>query len=540
MVNIVADFLFLIVLVICVIVKLKEGKEELTDPNEKTKKYGHILFMIMMVITTISLCYKVTEVPEGLHVDEAGALYDAICLSKYGVDRYLYKLPVYFINFGGGQNALYTYLAAIVIKLFGASTLSFRLPAIAVSLISMLCLYKMIVENNEKGQALFTTFILAVCPWFIMKSRWGLESYLMCSMLTISTFVFVKALNFNKIYWYILAGILFGLTLYTYAIAYLVVPAVVGITLLYCLAIKKTNIKNIVFLGIPLGIFAMPLILMLTKNSGMMPNVKIPIFSIPQLWFFRGGEISLKNIPENLKNIFDILFIKDFLNYNAIPEFGTLYKLSIPLVTFGLIEVIRNVVKDARQRKFTLDFMMLITFMIVLFVGLCTAELNINKINAIYIPMIYFAGRFLMYIAKNSKYLAIVMLALYGISYSIFMNDYFTTFAKTDLMLFENDIIEASTKAEELSKKKIYVENALNQTYIYTLIATPISPYEFNENLHISNGIVTQYGKYKFEIPQEIDQNAVYIIKNNQNKINELTQNGFQYETYGEFTVLYK
>ena len=124
-----ADCLFLLVLIICVIVKIKNNHQEEEKESEFVKKYGNIIFVIIFVMSFLLLTYKIGKNPHGLHVDEAGALYDAICLSKYGVDRYLYKLPVYFVNFGGGQNALYTYLAAICIKLFGVSATIFRLPA---------------------------------------------------------------------------------------------------------------------------------------------------------------------------------------------------------------------------------------------------------------------------------------------------------------------------------------------------------------------------------------------------------------------------
>ena len=131
------------------------------------------------------------------------------------------------------------------------------------------------------------------------------------------------------------------------------------------------------------------LVMMVLYNSGIVESVNIPLFSIPKLWFYRGGEISLKNIPQNLDSIFEILFVKDFLNYNAISEFGTLYKMSIPLVIFGLIECIKKVIKDIKKREISLDFIMLVTFVTVLFMGLCITEPNINKLNAIYIPMIY-------------------------------------------------------------------------------------------------------------------------------------------------------
>lgn len=542
MIDIVGDFLFLGVLVICMITKVKSIKrnnKEIRNKSEFVEKYGKFIFMGIFMLSFISITYKIGSVPQGLHVDEAGALYDAICISKYGVDRYLYKLPVYFVNFGGGQNALYTYLAAIFVKLFGENIVIFRLPAVLLSLLSMLCLYKMI-RQEELEDALFTTFILAICPWFMMKSRWGLESYLMCSMLTIAIVSFVKAINNEKQSWYVLTGILFGLTLYTYAIAYIVEPIIIGIVMVYLLLIRKIKIKNIIAMAVPLGILAFPLIAMLAMNSGMIKPIKIPLFSIPKLWFYRGGEISIRNIFENINNIFDILFIKDFLNYNAIAKFGNLYKMSIPLVIFGLIEVIKNVRENIKDRKFSIDFVMLVTFVTVFAVGLCIAELNINKINAIYIPMIYFAGRFFSYIFKHIKYVWLIVVLAYCFQGSMFAYHYFTEFANTDLMYFEDEIIQAAKRAEELQKDKIYIENCLNQTYIYTLVATPISPYEFNEKLEIDNGIVLGYGKYRFEIPQEIDESAVYIVKNDKEKINQLQKNGFKVEKMGEFYVLAK
>lgn len=542
MINIIQDLMFFAVLVICVVVKIRErmpADKQLIKSNKLIEKYGDIFFVIILLIFCITIGFKVGSVPAGLHVDEAGALYDAICFSKYGVDRYLYKLPVYLINFGGGQSALYAYLASIMIKILGVSITVFRLPAIILSILAMICLYKMIRENYGKAQAICTIFIFAIAPWNIMKSRWGLDCNLMSSLMIISIFAFVKALNCGKNYIFFISGILFGITLYTYAISYIVVPIFIGIILIYMLLIKKVSIKNIIFMAIPLGILALPLILMIMTNNGIIENIKLPIFSIPKLWFYRGGEISLANVPENIKNIFDILFMKDFLNYNAIEEFGTLHKISITLIIFGFIETLKNAIKDIRQKEFSVELVMLISFIVMFLTGLCIRELNINKINAIYIPMIYFAGNFVYYIVKNSKYIGAVIVCMYILNFAMFMNYYFTEFANTDLMYFENDIIQASQRAEELSKEKIFIENCLNQTYIYTVVATPISPYEFNKNLQIQNGIVTKYGKYNFEITQEIDKTAVYIMKNNTEKIEQLKQNGFQTENYGEFTVLW-
>lgn len=542
MLNLFQDISFFVILIICVMGKIHEIKnndENAHTENHFLEKYATPLFLIILVVCAITFFFKINKIPEGLHVDEAGALYDAICLSKYGVDRYLNHLPVYLVNFGGGQSSLYAYLAAILIKIFGTSVAIFRLPAVFLSLLSMICFYQMLSKHFGKKQGLLGVLILAVSPWNILKSRWGLDCNLMSSMMLISIYVFDKAIHSNKLYYYILSGISWGLTLYTYVISYLVVPIFLAIFLIYAWFIKKVNLKSLICLAIPLGILALPLIMMLLCNNGILQNAEFPIFSIPKLWFYRGGEISIKNIPENLRKIFDIVFIKDFLNYNAIPEFGTLYKMSIPLVIFGLIEITKNVIRTVKEKDFSLDLLMLLSFLITFLVGLCICELNINKLNAIYIPMIYFVSRFLYSLSKNVKFIAITVVLLYTVHFSIFINYYFTDFANSDLMYFENDILSASEKAESLGKSQIYVENCLNQTYIYTLVQTSISPYEFQQNLRIENGIVMEYGKYRFEIPQEINRNAVYVVKN-EKIVTQLENLGFEKEIFGEFSVLWK
>jgi len=80
------------------------------------EKNFYKLTVLLFLITAFTSVFRLGEIPYGLNVDEAGMAYDAISLVNYGVDRYLKPYPVYFINFGGGQNAMYTYLSALLIN----------------------------------------------------------------------------------------------------------------------------------------------------------------------------------------------------------------------------------------------------------------------------------------------------------------------------------------------------------------------------------------------------------------------------------------
>ena len=52
-----------------------------------------------------------------MHFNEIGASCNAFCITNYGVGQFLLKFSVYIKCLGEGQNALYSYLFAIVFRI---------------------------------------------------------------------------------------------------------------------------------------------------------------------------------------------------------------------------------------------------------------------------------------------------------------------------------------------------------------------------------------------------------------------------------------
>src|SRR5699024_2523005 len=109
-------------------------------------------------------------------------------------------------------------------------------------------------------------FVIVICPWHFMQSRWALDCNLLSSMLLISIYILTKAVKTKSKAIYLLAGILFGITLYTYALSYIIIPILLLLLLVYMLYTKKVKISDIIIFGIPLGLLAIPLILSLLVN----------------------------------------------------------------------------------------------------------------------------------------------------------------------------------------------------------------------------------------------------------------------------------
>ena len=167
--------------------------------------------------------------PNGLHVDEAGMAFDALSLITNGTDRYLNNLPVYLINFGGGQSVLYAALTSIWVGIFGINATIIRIPSVLITLISLIAIYKLIKKKVGNKEALLISFLYAIVPFNIMKSRWALDAYLFAPMLSISVCILICAIDKCNYKYFVLAGILFGLTLYTYIISYVIIPIILAI-----------------------------------------------------------------------------------------------------------------------------------------------------------------------------------------------------------------------------------------------------------------------------------------------------------------------
>ena len=180
------------------------------------------LIFLLFLFTRL---YRLSAVPRGIHVDEAGMAFDALCLAWQGTDRYGLAWPIYLTNYGGGQSALYAYLAAAAIRLLNHfSPTVFRLPAVMGGLMALV--FSMLTLRRSMGRkaALAGGLLTVICPYFLMASRWGLDCNLMLGFSAMSLWLLTEAALSGKKWLYALSGLSFGLHLYSYAIAFAVRP----------------------------------------------------------------------------------------------------------------------------------------------------------------------------------------------------------------------------------------------------------------------------------------------------------------------------
>ena len=174
--------------------------------KEKIKKCSKtdILLILILVIGILIRIVGIGSMPNALNCDEASSAYEAYSMLNYGIDRNGNQLPAFLVSWGGGQNVLLSYLMIPFIKILGLNLFAIRLPMALLGCISLIMIYLLLKKIGNKKLAVIGLAFFAICPWHIMKSRWGLESNLFPDLILIFAYLLIKGIeDKNKILYYL-------------------------------------------------------------------------------------------------------------------------------------------------------------------------------------------------------------------------------------------------------------------------------------------------------------------------------------------------
>ncbi len=503
-----------------------------------------ILFMLIMVTGIFVRIFRFGSLPDGINQDEAFAGYEAYSLLRYGKDSFGYSFPVYLTTWGSGMNVLNSYLMIPFIAIFGLKTWVIRMPQLIVAIFTLMVCYLIMKRLFNERAGLIAMFIMAIVPWHIMLSRWGLESNLAPGFLMFGFYFFIRGMENQK--FYIVSALMYGLSLYSYATIWPFVPLIVLLEVIYALYLKKLHFdRYIVISVILLAVLALPLLLFLLVNSGRIDELKLGVISIPKLLYMRSGEISLKNVPENFKNILNIMTNQtDGLITNVYGEYSFLYKITLIFFAYGIIISIINIAKNIKSRQILGQ-----VFLIIQFVGgfLLTllVYVNINRANSLMIPIIMLAAYGIYDIAERVNFKLIWVIAVCYLCFFVdFSHAYFTSYNEYAGNAFCVGLEEAMDYAEELSEDSntIYITSYVSQSRVMFYSKIPVDEYI---NTVVYNNYpgafigTDSFGRYcmSFDIYNNIDANGIYILDIGTDS-SVLESYGFKPKEFGYYKVL--
>ena len=518
------------------------GKEEEMVCSKKKHIISMMLWGALLVGFGLTRLALLMELPAGLHIDEAGMAYDAWCLSQYGVDRYLKSWPVYLNNFGGGQSSMYAFLCAFLFKIFGWHSFLIRVPGCVFSLLNLVFGVKIArriyPENNYMPYAVGV--LLVICPYFILAARFGLDCNLMLGMSTMFLYFFIRALENGTLINYVAAGIMGGLVLYTYVLAYIILPLFLIMNLLYCLRIRRLEWKKWFAMAVPMGILAAPLIAVQIVNMFDLQEMTWGIFTITKLEIYRASELGYFNfayLPQAWKSIFS----GDDLVYNSIPGIPNLYGKTSALFVLGSVCILGKTAISIKDRKWLPASCVLFWFLSVWILCL-HIESNTNKINGIFyaVRLMAIEGIWVLWRARGwiARGICVLWTGIYVWGFFRFGQYYYSGvyMQNNPEMPYFDCLVEEGISYIEgdplLRERVTYMAEA----GIYYALSVRPSPYE----LRIGERKDNRYGQYVWNGLGVIEEDCNYIVRHTfAEYMGELRSMGFQEIDYGAYSLFY-
>lgn len=572
------------------------------------------IFNILAIVILFFGCFIriifIDKYPIGLNQDEASSAYEAWSILNFGIDRNGQSFPVQFISWGSGQNVLYSYLMIPFISIFGLNILSIRLPMALIGCISLVVFYYFMKSTFGNKKAVLFLFIFAIFPWHLMKSRWGLESNIFPDLILWALFTMYVGIQ-NKNNWFmVLSGIIFGISTYSYGTSYFFVPVLLALLYISLFVVKKLNIKQCIIHLFTTTIISLPMILFVIVNFFDLDALTLGPITIPKLPTVRFKEITAigsgvnGNIFGNFINNIKMLFTNDgnILNYTNPYGLFLCNWITIPITIIGIVVSIYkqisffkskidcnlqvtqhlqdtqknqktqnsqnfyNVPPKSQNSNCGLVYTIINCFFIASLLLMFMVDGAINRINVIFIPLVFYTVIGIINLSKVWFVPVITYFILFTFMEHYYFTDYQTyissymNFGLKEAIVEAYNIVDTSNtheygNAEQTNSsnnenletiKKLYIDNSINQPYIFYLLYNEIpTPYYIN-NVHKSNKnamfqTINSIGNVYFTIPTELDVNNVYIFRNStlekyKTLYNNLSE--FNIQEYQEFVML--
>ena len=504
-----------------------------------------ILSIVFLLVGIGARVWRFGAVPGGMNQDEAFAAYEAYSLLTTGLDTSGYAFPVYLTAWGSGMNALESYLMIPFIALFGLEAWAVRLPQLIVAVLSLIAAFDVMRRMADEWAALCGMFLLAVCPWHIFLSRWGLESNLAPGFLLFGLCFFLRGLEDHR--WFLLSALMYGLSLYCYATIWPFVPLILLLQAGYALRCGKLRFRGrdgcwiAVSVGL-LFVLALPLLLFLMVNLGFMGEIRLPFLSIPRLLYMRSGEFSFSRVPENARTLLKMLFTQtDGLPWNGTEEFGLFYYITLPFFFVGLYHAVRETAAGLRDGALRPLAFLVIQLLAAVLQGMSISS-NVNRVNSLWPAVVLLSAVGVWFLCSRIDYRSLIVpLIIYAALFVRFECYYFTDYAQQAQRYFAGGLEQAVEAAAE-HEGTVCVSPGAN--YARVLFYSAQDPDEYRATVRYTNYPsafldVEGFGRYEFYFDAgRPDRSRVYVLDAGAD-LEPLREAGFTVEVYGNYSTAY-
>lgn len=469
----------------------------MTEKKQCEKKIPNwLLPAVFLVLGAVLRLIYLGSMPGGMHQDESFVAWNAFAIFHEGMDSAGHVFPVYMADWGDGHSALYVWLTIPLVALNGGHVTPFisRLPQAVVAIFTLAAVYGIVRRLLNREVALWSLLLLAICPWHIMMSRWGLDANLAPGFLVFGFYFFVRGLEKEK--YLLLSALFYGLCLYSYAIMWLAVPLVLVLEIMYGLAYKKLRI-NRWSLGASglLFVLALPLILFVFVNQGLIEPIELSFITIPAMGGYRGGEIAFGfgQMWSNLRTALSLLWNQNTgAPYDTLLPWGLFYDIGRVFIIFGAVCLVAKVLRSLFKKEYCEEMFLFIQLLVGGVVCLMVTAV-LHQINALYIPLVlceaYGVWQLMAFLKKRKEIAGKICATVLGLLYLLcligFQRDYYGEYRQVADAYFGEGLEECMDYAMKVCAERdlntITVEKGAQWSRI--LFYTEILPSEYLESV---------------------------------------------------------
>jgi hypothetical protein len=509
-------------------------------------RFHRYVFVLILAVGIFERTWEFGQLPPGLNPDEASTGVEAFNLLKYGTDRNGVAYPVKFISWGSGQDVLYSYLLVPWVALMGLSPSVLRLPMLGSGIIALPLLYVVVKRLLGMRPALWAMFMLSICPWHILLSRWALDSNLF-PLVFLAGFACLLHIQTSG-WWFSAACAFFALCLYAYGTAYAVVPIFLACSLIIIYQTRLLRARHFALGIVCFAVLSFPIALLILINRFGLSTVSlgpigIPGFPVPVRWettTLIGSSDMLGTLAANVRTGMRLLVVEtDGILYNAIDPFGYFYRVGFTLALAGLVVLFHQLRTNARY-----ETLLLLAWLGAGLAVMFLQAVNINRFNIIFFPIIILGACALDWLQLRYQTLGLAAASLLTAAFLAFTMAYHGEPYRRQIdSKFQKGLLPAIEFARGLTKGAICVTDKINMPYIYALFVEHTSPAEFQSSVMYADGTtpmrqVASFGRYRFGVRNcGAGDDLIYVLR-----ADEMTPrlgNRYSYEFFDNFVVYY-
>lgn len=414
------------------------------------------ILIILLLIFSVAVClrfYRLSEIPNGLHIDEAINGVNGYFILQTGKDTNNNKFPLQTEVFGDYNPTGYAYLTILPIKVFGLSEFSTRFPGALLGGLTVLAVFLLAFSIfGNKKISLLTAILVAIGPWHIVFSRSSEQTLASLFFVVLGFALVILSFENQKLKLLIPGVLLLTMSFFMYFTPRVFVPSLFLIIIFFIFNVwnkqKNTKYRNLLF-GSFLFLGALAFFLVFLVKGGGDRFKQVSVFGSQETKLVMeeqiredgvsGTSVKITQMFHNKVTNYLLTYISNYVDYFSgsflfikgglpiwfrVEGMGLIYLTQLPFLLIGLVALATS---KNKMQKIPLIWV----FLAPMVAAITTDDIPNIRRSLTMFPMLEIISAFgFLYVLQNRKQLGRTLIVsisaiVLTLNFSYFLHQYF-------------------------------------------------------------------------------------------------------------------